>query len=115
MNYIKRSLEQNLIELTNEYACILLVGPRQVGKSTILEHINIESSREYITLDDLSERNLAKNDPKMFLNLHKTPVCIDEVQYAPELFSYIKIAFPFFIPLFSTVSYLFIKFPFAIK
>ena len=92
MNYIKRTLEQNLIKLTKEYACILLIGPRQVGKSTILEHINIENDREYITLDDLSERNLAKNDPKMFLSLHKTPICIDEVQYAPELFSYIKIA-----------------------
>lgn len=92
MNYIKRTLEHSLIELTKEYACILLVGPRQVGKSTILEHINIESDREHITLDDLSERNLAKNDPKMFLSLHKTPICIDEVQYAPELFPYIKIA-----------------------
>lgn len=92
MNYIKRTLEHNLIELTKEYACILLVGPRQVGKSTILEHINIENDREHITLDDLSERNLAKNDPKMFLSLHKTPICIDEVQYAPELFPYIKIA-----------------------
>jgi predicted AAA+ superfamily ATPase len=47
--------------------------------------------REYVTLDDLPERDMAKNDPKLFLQLHKPPVFIDEVQYAPELFTYIKI------------------------
>ena len=44
------------------------------------------------TLDDLQERNLARTDPEMFLKIHKTPILIDEVQYAPELFPYIKIA-----------------------
>lgn len=47
--------------------------------------------REYVTLDDLTERQMTKNDPKMFLQIHKPPVFIDEVQYAPELFTYIKI------------------------
>ena len=47
--------------------------------------------REYVTLDDLTERDMAKNDPALFLQLHKPPVLIDEVQYAPELFTYIKI------------------------
>lgn len=44
-----------------------------------------------MTLDDLQERNLAKNDSELFLKLHSNPIIIDEVQYAPELFSYIKI------------------------
>lgn len=92
MKYIKRTLEQNIIDLSKEYACILLIGPRQIGKTTILEHVDKDKKREYVTLDDLSKRELAKNDPKMFLNLHNVPMCIDEVQYAPELFSYIKIA-----------------------
>lgn len=91
MAYIKRDLEDKLIKLSKEYACILLTGPRQVGKSTILEHINSKDNREIITLDDLSMRKLAKEDPKMFLSLHSAPILIDEVQYAPELFSYIKI------------------------
>ena len=43
-----------------------------------------------MTLDDLNERNIAKTDPELFLQLHKPPVLIDEVQYAPELFTYIK-------------------------
>lgn len=91
MNYIKRDLEDKLIKLSKEYACILLTGPRQVGKSTILEHIDSKDNREIITLDDLSMRKLAIEDPKMFLSLHSAPILIDEVQYAPELFSYIKI------------------------
>lgn len=48
-------------------------------------------NRGYVTLDDLNERNMAKNDPALFLQIHKPPVLIDEVQYAPELFTYIKI------------------------
>ena len=44
-----------------------------------------------MTLDDLTVRDMAKNDPALFLQLHKPPVRIDEVQYAPELFTYIKI------------------------
>ena len=91
MAYIKRDLEKKLIELSKEYACILVTGPRQIGKSTILEHINNKDNREIITLDDLSMRKLAIEDPKMFLSLHSSPILIDEVQYAPELFSYIKI------------------------
>ncbi len=90
MNYIKRDMEKTIIELSKEYSCILLTGPRQVGKSTLLSHIS--PSRETVTLDDLQERILAKTDPEMFLKMHKPPVLIDEVQYAPELFSYIKMA-----------------------
>ncbi len=90
MNYIKRDMENIVEELTKEYSCILITGPRQVGKSTMLEHI--DGQRHRVTLDDLQERNLAKTDPEMFLKLHKSPILIDEVQYAPELFSYIKIA-----------------------
>ncbi len=90
MNYIKRDLESKITALSNEYSCILLTGPRQVGKTTVLRAL-MEDSREYVTLDDLEERALAKRDPAMFLAAHGTPIMIDEVQYAPELFSYIKI------------------------
>jgi predicted AAA+ superfamily ATPase len=58
----------------------------------MLENLMREENRgrEYVTLDDLTEREMAKNDPKMFFQIHKPPVFIDEVQYAPELFPYIK-------------------------
>lgn len=91
MKYIKRDMEAKIRELTTEYACILITGPRQVGKTTVLRAM-MEENRSYVTLDDLEERSLAKRDPALFLQLHELPVFIDEVQYAPELFSYIKIA-----------------------
>ncbi len=91
MPYIKRDLEDKILSLSNEYACILITGPRQVGKTTAMRHL-ASDSRSYVTLDDLEERALAKRDPAMFLQLHSLPILIDEVQYAPELFAYIKIA-----------------------
>ena len=89
-NYIKRDMESLVLSLSEEYSCILISGPRQVGKSTMLQHI-MKPDRNVVTLDDLNERALAKADPEMFLTMHPAPVLIDEVQYAPELFSYIKI------------------------
>lgn len=91
MKYIKRDIEEKIKVLSKEYACILLTGPRQVGKTTMLEKLS-EADRHYVTLDDLEERKMARTDPALFLQLHDVPLLIDEVQYAPELFSYIKIA-----------------------
>ncbi len=94
MRHIERDLKSKIIELNKEYSAILITGARQVGKSTLFETIMKEhgEEREIVTLDDLEERALAKKDPAMFLQIHEPPVMIDEVQYAPELFSYIKIA-----------------------
>lgn len=91
MGYITRDMETLVGELTKEYSCILVCGPRQVGKTTMLKNI-MANNRSVISLDDLEERQLAKTDPAMFLTLHPAPILIDEVQYAPELFSYIKMA-----------------------
>lgn len=89
MAYIKRDMEEKILSLSKEYSCILVTGPRQVGKTTVLRQL-MTDDREYVTLDDMDERSLAKRDPAMFLQIHSTPIMIDEVQYAPELFSYIK-------------------------
>ena len=91
MNYIKRNLENVVRQVTREYPVLLVTGPRQVGKTTMLKKLMEGTERGYVTLDDLNERNIAKTDPELFLQLHKPPVLIDEVQYAPELFTYIKI------------------------
>ena len=85
---IHRNLEKSIIELSKHFPIIMLTGPRQVGKTTLLE--SISKDREYITLDDIEQRKLAKQDPALFLQIHKPPIFIDEIQYAPELFSYIK-------------------------
>ena len=93
MNYINRHLENRIEALSKTWSVILLTGPRQSGKTTMLKNLAEKENigREYVSLDDLNLRELAKNDPKMFLELHRPPILIDEVQYAPELFTYIKI------------------------
>lgn len=91
MKYITRNLEKVVEQVTKEYPVVLVTGPRQVGKTTMLRKLMEGTDRRYVTLDDLNERNIAKTDPELFLQLHKPPVLIDEVQYATELFTYIKI------------------------
>ncbi len=93
MNYINRAMEGTFKRMSKEFPAILVTGPRQVGKTTMLKKLMAEENveREYVTLDDLNEREMAKNDPKLFFQIHKPPVFIDEVQYAPDLFPYIKI------------------------
>lgn len=93
MKYISRHIEEQILKLSQSYSAILLTGPRQAGKTTMLRSLAQKENigREYVTLDDLTVRDMAKNDPALFLQLHKPPVLIDEVQYAPELFTYIKI------------------------
>lgn len=93
MEYISRHMEERILNLSKSYSAILVTGPRQAGKTTMLRSLAEKENigREYVTLDDLTARDMAKNDPALFLQLHKPPVLIDEVQYAPELFTYIKI------------------------
>ena len=93
MKYISRHLENRILEMSRSYSAILLTGPRQAGKTTMLRELAAkeDAGRKYVTLDDLTERDMAKNDPALFFQLHEPPVLIDEVQYAPELFTYIKI------------------------
>ena len=67
----------------------MITGARQVGKSTFIKEF-IDEERQYVTLDDMNLRTLAKEDPQMFLMNYKGSLIIDEVQYAPELFPYIK-------------------------
>lgn len=90
MLYIKRDIEDKIISISKQYACLLLTGPRQVGKTTMLE--KLDPVRKKVTLDNLQDRELALKDPALFLQIYSPPILIDEVQYAPILFSYIKIA-----------------------
>lgn len=92
MSYIKRNLENVINQVTREYPVVLVTGPRQVGNTTMLQKLKEGTKRGYVTLDDLNERALAKSDPELFLQLHKPPVLIGEVQYALELFAYIKMS-----------------------
>ncbi|MDR2869568.1 MAG: ATP-binding protein [Deferribacteraceae bacterium] len=86
----ERTLKNTIEQVSATFPVLLVTGPRQVGKTTLLEDCGI--NRNYVSLDDLEAKNLAINDPALFLQTYKPPLTIDEVQYAPQLFPYIKIA-----------------------
>lgn len=87
--YIKRLLEKDIIENSKSFPVILICGPRQVGKTTILEKLS-NHQINYVSLDDPLERKSAIEDPSLFLETHKAPLIIDEIQYATDLLPYIK-------------------------
>ena len=88
--YRHRSIEQPWLSASREFPVLLLTGPRQVGKTTLLQRL-CKTGRKYVTLDDLALRNLANQDPALFLERFAPPVLIDEIQYAPLLLSQIKL------------------------
>lgn len=75
--------------MTRSFPCVLVVGARQVGKSTLLKEMLPEGMR-YVTLDDFRMLDAARRDPIGFLDYMGTPLCIDEVQYAPDLLRAVK-------------------------
>ena len=89
--YIERTLTGPLSNASRQFPVILVAGPRQVGKTTLLRHA-AEAERRYVTLDEPQARALAKEDPGLFLQRFAPPVLIDEIQYAPELLPHIKMA-----------------------
>ena len=90
MNYINRHISKYVLNASKTFPVLILTGARQIGKSTLLEHL-IDSDRRVVSLDNPILRQSAKEDPEKFLQTYSPPVLIDEVQYAPELFPYIKI------------------------
>ena len=91
MNYIKRDLERKFLHMSSAFKAVMVVGARQVGKSTMLKQLADGQKRTYVTMDDSQLRALAQTEPKLFLQTFPPPILIDEVQKAPELFEEIKI------------------------
>ena len=88
--YYERTIEKTVRSISDTFPVLLVTGPRQVGKSTLLERM-AEPERKRVSLDNPTIRALAQTDPELFLQRYSPPVLIDEVQYAPQLFPYIKI------------------------
>ncbi|MDR1358951.1 MAG: ATP-binding protein [Coriobacteriales bacterium] len=85
---IKRTIEKQLAELLSYYPIVVLTGPRQSGKTTLLR--SMFPQREYFNLENPSTLDAVKADPSSFLELHGSNVIIDEAQRFPELFSFIQ-------------------------
>lgn len=88
--YKRRQLEALILSLSRLSHVILLTGSRQVGKTTLLEHLRKKSRHSYVSLDEFEFRSIAKSDPALFLEKNPPPLIIDEIQYAPQLLPYIK-------------------------
>lgn len=86
--YIERAMESVLRDTDKTFKAMLITGPRQVGKSTILQHIFPE--RQYVTFDDPVVLSETMREPGLFFRNNKPPITLDEVQYIGELFPYIK-------------------------
>lgn len=89
--YSPRTLEQFIREDAVQFPVLLVTGARQVGKTTLLKHL-AGKERGYVTLDDPLLLSLAREDPALFMQRFPAPVLIDEIQYAPQLLPYIKMA-----------------------
>jgi predicted AAA+ superfamily ATPase len=89
MQYIKRQLEKELKILIKEFPIVAVMGPRQSGKTTLIK--KLFPKYDFVSLEDLSMRSLAQNDPQSFLERFCAKTIIDEVQYAPNLFSYLQL------------------------
>lgn len=87
--YIKRHLETTIEKLNSCFKVLLVTGPRQVGKTTLLRRL-AAVDRTYVTMDDISVRSLAMTEPALFLQRYKPPLLIDEIQLAPKLLPYLK-------------------------
>jgi|SRR5690554_1678668 len=87
--YIQRHIEEVILKARENFKVLLITGPRQVGKSTLLKHL-LKDNYNYVTLDDSLTLKLAQEDPRLFFENNPLPVVIDKVQKAPELFVEIK-------------------------
>ena len=91
--YINRTIEETVMDLSRSFPVVMITGARQVGKSTLLYHIagGLGKDIKRVSLDNILDRTLAVEDPKLFLETYPSPIIIDEFQYAPDLLSYIKV------------------------
>ncbi len=87
---IKRTIYPYILKSIKNKPITLITGARQVGKSTLCKELVHDLGFNYISLDNLRERQSAINDPEMFLQIHKWPLIVDEVQHAPKLFDIIE-------------------------
>ncbi len=85
-------MTKKLLKALNNFRIVMLNGPRQSGKTTLVKQIADDKQMSYITLDEPDMLEFAQSDPENFLNYYaKEPLVIDEIQFAPELIAYLKI------------------------
>ena len=87
---IERTIYRQIKHSISLRPVTLITGARQVGKTTLCLKLRDEGTFSYVSLRDMNDRSMARNDPDMFLQIHPWPLIIDEVQYAPDLLESIE-------------------------
>jgi len=87
--WINRGISQYIQEDINTKPCVLFTGARQTGKSSLLARLFPDY--RYVSLDLPNLASEAKENGSYFLEKNSSPIIIDEIQYAPELFRFLKI------------------------
>ena len=86
---IKRKISEYIISCMKDYPSVVIFGPRQCGKTTLVQNMFPDFS--YANLEDMNTRSLAKNDPEEFFTRFPEPVIIDEIQRVPDLLSTVQV------------------------
>ena len=87
--YVAREMQDTVLSYLNQFKVVLVTGPRQVGKTTMLRHM-LSDRYAYVTLDDLDLLGRIQDDSALFFMENEPPILIDEIQHAPDLFMRVK-------------------------
>jgi len=87
--YLERLATPRLMRLLEQFPAVVVAGARQVGKSTFIEHVMADKA-EFVVFDPVIDVENARQDPELFLDNHRTPLVLDEIQYAPEVVPALK-------------------------
>lgn len=90
MEYIRRHAEDLLIDMAKMFKVLMITGPRQVGKTTLIKKL-FSQNYQYVSLDDVLLQEQIKSDPALFFKTHQPPLIIDEAQKVKEIFPFIKL------------------------
>lgn len=88
--YVNRDIERILKVAVKQFPAVIITGPRQSGKTTLLKHL-FPKSHKYVSMDNPDLRLMATEEPSLFFENYPPPVIIDEIQYTPQLFPYLKV------------------------
>ena len=89
--HFKRTLEDTVLDYSKKFPIVYLEGPCKVGKASLLKQIK-DSKITTVSLKSLSNRELAQTNPTLFLQKYKSPLIIEDIHLAPQLFTALKCA-----------------------
>jgi uncharacterized protein len=88
MSHIDREIKNLLLDFAGQFRAVMVVGPRQSGKTTLVQ--SVFPNKPYVSLENPDERALALDDPRAFLSRFSEGAILDEIQRVPDLLNYLQ-------------------------